>query len=167
MRIDPDYARVMARYNRWQNQSCYREAARLSEAERKQDRGAFFKSIHGTLSHILFGDQIWLHRFAATPAPRAKSIKESADAYPDFTSLTDDRVAFDDDIIAWANALDPAWLHGDLTWFSEALGREVTRSRALLVVHFFNHQTHHRGQVHALLTSVGLKPDDTDLAFMT
>ena len=166
MRIDPDYARVMARYNAWQNKSLYREAARLDDAERRRDRGAFFKSIHGTLSHILFADQIWLHRFAGTPRPRAASIGESATAYPDFEDLSRERAAFDDVIADWAERLDAAWLGGDLTWFSGVLGREATRPRALLVVHFFNHQTHHRGQAHAMLTAAGTKPDDTDLPFM-
>ena len=71
--ITPDYARAMAVYNRWQNRSLYREADALTEAERKQPCGAFFGSIHATLSHLLFGDQIWMHRFAGTPAPRASA----------------------------------------------------------------------------------------------
>ena len=75
--ITPDYARAMAAYNRWQNRSLYREADALTDAERKQPCGAFFGSIHGTLSHLLFGDQVWMHRFAGTPAPKVKSIAES------------------------------------------------------------------------------------------
>ena len=69
----------MARYNRWQNQNLYTAADGLSDEERKCDRGAFFKSIHGTLSHILFGDQIWLHRFAGLPKrhrPRASPTRQ-------------------------------------------------------------------------------------------
>ena len=164
--ITPEYARTMAVYNRWQNRSLYREADALGDAERKQQCGAFFGSIHGTLSHLLFGDQIWMHRFAATPAPKAKSIAESVDAVPQWADLKQQRVAFDDVIIGWAERLDPQWLAGDLTWFSGALGREVTMPKALLVAHFFNHQTHHRGQVHCLLTQFKRRPDATDLPFM-
>jgi uncharacterized damage-inducible protein DinB len=75
-------------------------------------------------------------------------------------------VAFDETIIEWAERLEPQWLAGDLTWYSGAMGRELTKPRALLVAHMFNHQTHHRGQVHCLLTQFKRKPDATDLPFM-
>jgi uncharacterized damage-inducible protein DinB len=68
-------------------------------------------------------------------------------------------------ILAWSDRLDPAWLDGDLAWFSEALGREMARPRWLLVTHMFNHQTHHRGQVHCMLTQAGAMPGVTDLPF--
>ena len=164
--ITPEYARTMAVYNRWQNRSLYREADALTDAERKQQCGAFFGSIHGTLSHLVFGDQIWMHRFAGTPAPKAKSIAESVEAVPDWNDLKQQRAAFDEVIMDWAERLNPQWLAGDLTWFSGAMGREVTKPAALLVAHFFNHQTHHRGQVHCLLTQFKRKPDATDLPFM-
>ncbi len=164
--IQKPYAQVMARYNEWQNRSCYREAGRLSDADRKADRGAFFKSIEGTLAHILWGDQIWMSRFAGAPPPRAKSIAESSLAYERFEDLAAERVRFDAVIAAWADEVDPDWFDGDLTWFSGATGRELTRPRALLVMQMFNHQTHHRGQAHAMLTALGMKPDDTDIPFM-
>lgn len=77
------------------------------------------------------------------------------------------RNALDHRIAEWAAALSEDELAGALTWHSGAIGRTLTRPRSELVVHFFNHQTHHRGQVHALLTSFGARPDDTDIAFMT
>jgi len=164
--ITPAYAQTMARYNRWQNRSLYGAADRLPEVERKRARGAFFESIHGTLSHILFGDQIWMHRFTGTvPVPIAKSIAESTTAMPDWMELKAARAAFDEIIIGWADGLEQSDLEGDLTWYSGASGREVTKPRWLLVTHMFNHQTHHRGQVHCLLTQNGLKMDDTDLPF--
>jgi uncharacterized damage-inducible protein DinB len=164
--ITPAHAQTMARYNRWQNRSLYTAADTLSDAQRKENRGAFFGSIHGTLSHVLFGDQIWLHRFAGTAKPKAASIAESVTAIPDWQDLKRERAAFDETIIGWADALDPARLQGNLTWYSGALGREVTRPKWLLVTHFFNHQTHHRGQVHCLLTGLGARPEDTDIPFM-
>ncbi|MEZ5926615.1 MAG: DinB family protein [Hyphomicrobiaceae bacterium] len=158
--------RTLARYNRWQNQSLYTAADGLTDEARKSDRGAFFKSIHGTLCHILFGDQIWLHRFAGTPAPKARSIADSATAITDWVELRAERVRFDQVIIDWAERLDAAWLDGELTWYSGVYNRDVTKPRWLLVTHLFNHQTHHRGQVHAMLTAAGARPEDTDLCFM-
>jgi uncharacterized damage-inducible protein DinB len=163
--ITPAYARTMAAYNRWQNQSLYGAADTLSEEARKEPRGAFFGSIHGTLNHLLWADQIWMSRLAGTPTPRAKSIKDSVAQYESWTELKAARAAFDDTIIDWASRLDAAALDGDLTWFSGAAGREVTKPRGLLIAHLFNHQTHHRGQVHCMLTQCGVRPADTDLPF--
>lgn len=167
--ITPAHVQTMARYNRWQNQSLYSAADRLPDAERKRARGAFFESVHGTLSHILFGDMAWMHRFTKTtppPSMMARTIEESATAIPDWDELKRRRVAFDELIIGWADAMRADDLNGDLTWHSQVLGCDVTKPRWLLVTHMFNHQTHHRGQTHCLLTQNGLKLDDTDLPFM-
>ena len=83
--------------------------------------------------------------------------------FENWDDLKRERVAFDRVILDWAGGLDPAWLEGDLTWFSGAAGREVTQPKWLLITHMFNHQTHHRGQVHCLLTQLGTKPGTTDL----
>lgn len=163
--ITPAYARTMASYNRWQNESLYAAASTLTDAQRKEKRGAFFGSIHGTLNHLLWGDQSWMSRFAGTPVPKPPSIPASVDMHPDWADLTRERQAFDQVIIAWAERLDPAWLEGDLTWFSASVGRDVTKPKRLLVTHFFNHQTHHRGQVHCMLTQCGAKPGATDMPF--
>jgi uncharacterized damage-inducible protein DinB len=164
--ISTDYVHLMARYNRWQNRSLYGAAATLSDADRRADLGAFFGSIHATLSHLLWGDQMWMNRFAATGAPAAPNIPSSRDMVADWDDLSAQRQAFDEVIVDWAAGLDPAWLDGDLTWYSGASGREMTKPKWVLVAHMFNHQTHHRGQVHALLTRKGAKPDATDLGFM-
>ena len=164
--ISPDYVRLMARYSRWQNESHYREAAKLTDAQRREDRGAFFKSIHGTLSHLLWADAMWLSRFAGTPKGRAKSAAESPFAYDRFDELHADRSKLDQMIDDWVAGVDAAYLAGDLIWFSGITQRELTKPRWIAITHFFNHQTHHRGQVHAMLTSFGAKPDATDLVFM-
>lgn len=164
--ITPDYARLMARYNRWQNHSLFAAADTLTEAQRHTDRGAFFRSIYGTLCHLYWGDSIWMARFTGSPMPK-RTIAETVDFDGGWPALGPARVALDERIANWAADMTPEALAGDLTWFSGALGREFTRPRAELVVHFFNHQTHHRGQVHALLTSFGARPDDTDLPFMS
>jgi uncharacterized damage-inducible protein DinB len=161
--ITAAYVRTMADYNRWQNRNLYGAAGTLTDAVRKAPRGAFFGSIHGTLNHLLFGDQIWMSRFAGTPRPKASGISDSVAMYERWEDLKREREAFDEVILGWAEKLDPAWLEGELTWYSGAAKREVNRPRALLVAHMFNHQTHHRGQVHCLLTQCGAKPGDTDL----
>jgi len=83
--------------------------------------------------------------------------------YPDWEALRRERSAFDTVIVGWADGLDPSWLDGELTWYSGAAKREVTKPKWLLVTHLFNHQTHHRGQVHSMLTQANAKPQDTDL----
>jgi uncharacterized damage-inducible protein DinB len=163
--ITPGYVRTMADYNRWQNGSLYGAAASLTDAQRKEPRGAFFGSIHATLNHLLWGDQIWMSRFAGTPKPKAAGIPDSVGMFESWDDLVRERQAFDAVIVAWAERLDAGWLDGDMTWFSGAAGREVTKPRWLLVTHMFNHQTHHRGQVHCMLTQAGAKPGATDLPF--
>ena len=165
--ITPAYVQLMARYNRWQNENLYGGAEQLPPAERNREAGAFFGSIQGTLAHILWGDQQWMRRFDPTsPAPRAKSGAEGAKVYSDWTDLKRDRIAFDAAIIAWAERLDAAWLAGDLTYYSGIAKRDLSKPKWMLLTHYFNHQTHHRGQVHCLLTQAGAKPGDTDLPFM-
>lgn len=159
--ITPAYVRTMAAYNRGMNERLYAAAARLSDAERRRDQGAFFGSIHGTFCHLLWGDSIWLSRFSDWPKP-AVPLKESPLMIESFADLARAREKLDAALSAWAQAMDEAWLAADQTWVNSA-GRQRTAPRALLVTHLFNHQTHHRGQAHALITRAGEKTGDTDL----
>jgi uncharacterized damage-inducible protein DinB len=163
--IDRAYVQRMARYNRWQNENLYGVADRLPAEERRRARGAFFGSIENTLNHLLWADQIWMSRFAGTPKPRG-GIAESVSLYSDWETLKSARADFDRTIIDWADTVQPEWLAGDMTYFSGAIRCEVTAPRWMLVTHLFNHQTHHRGQVHCMLTQAGGKPSDTDLPFL-
>jgi uncharacterized damage-inducible protein DinB len=163
--IDTAYVRRMARYNRWQNQNLYGVADGLSDDERRRERGAFFGSIHKTLSHLLWADRVWLSRFGAGPKLTA-TIPESVSLYPDWEPLKHERAAFDETIIGWADKLDADWLATDLTFFALGAQREITKPKWMLVTHLFNHQTHHRGQVHCMLTQAGGKPHDTDLPLL-
>jgi uncharacterized damage-inducible protein DinB len=163
--IDPAYVQRMARYNRWQNENLYGVADKLSDEARRQERGAFFGSIHKTLSHLLWGDRTWMSRFTSVPPPSG-GIAESVTLYPDWENLKTERAAFDATILDWANGIDPAWLAADHSYYSGAAKREVTKPRWVLITHMFNHQTHHRGQVHCLITQAGGKPSATDLPFM-
>jgi uncharacterized damage-inducible protein DinB len=160
--ITPAYVRMMAAYNAEMNRRLYAAAANLSDVERKADGGAFWGSIHGTLTHLYWGDCQWMSRFDFWPKP-AVPIKQSAGMIEDFDELRAKRVKADADIEAWAARIDDAWLAEDLVWFSGAAQREMRRAKGKLLVHFFNHQTHHRGQVHALLTARGQQTGDTDL----
>jgi uncharacterized damage-inducible protein DinB len=165
--ISSDFVRTMARYNQWQNRSLYQAADRLEADERLKDRGAFFSSIHGTLSHLLWGDQQWMSRFAPALADKPPTlVRESPGNYPDWDDLKARRTAFDQTILNWADDMPPDWLDGDLLWYSGALKANASKPKWITVAHFFNHQTHHRGQVHAMLTAAGAKPDDTDLFIM-
>ncbi len=164
--INPAFVVTMARYNIWQNKSLLEAADQLDDAARKADRGAFFGSIHGTFSHLLWGDRMWMSRLAGHPPPSAGSIGESASMIEDWTTLKEERNATDVAIAEWAESLQETDLDEDLTWFSGATGAEVTKPVALLVTHMFNHQTHHRGQIHAMLTAAGVRPGATDLFIM-
>ncbi len=163
--ITPAYARTMAAYNAEMNRRLYAAAGRLDDAARKAERGAFFGSIHKTLCHLLWGDRMWMSRFADWDRPPV-GIAGGVALFDDFAAMAAARVADDARLEAWAAGLTDEWLAGDLTWFSGALGRELTRPRAILVAHMFNHQTHHRGQVHAMLTAAGERTGDTDLPFI-
>ncbi|MGD9659174.1 MAG: DinB family protein [Methylocystis sp.] len=159
------FAQTMARYNRWQNAGLYAAADSLSDDDRRKDRGAFFKSIHATLSHLLWADHMWLSRIADAPAPSIP-LEQSVSYRDDWGTLKRDRTACDERLIVWADEVTDEWLIGDLVWRSGIIQAEITRPKWLVVSHIFNHQTHHRGQVHAMLTAAGAKPQDTDLILM-
>jgi uncharacterized damage-inducible protein DinB len=160
--ITSGYVRTMAAYNAEMNRRLYAAAANLSDAERKQDRGAFWGSIHGTLCHLVWGDRQWMSRFAGWPKPDVP-IKQSGAMITDFAELRGERERCDADMLAWAASVDDAWVGQDQTWFSGAAGRQMSKPRSLLLMHVFNHQTHHRGQAHAMLTAAGQDTGDTDL----
>jgi uncharacterized damage-inducible protein DinB len=160
-----EYARAMSKYNLWQNENLTQAADQLSDDDRKLDRQSFFGSIQQTFSHVLWADQLWLSRFTETEPPSG-GILESIRLFEDWNSFTAERKRFDQVILNWAQDVQTDWFEGDLTWFSGAVGREVTKPKSMLVLQLFNHQTHHRGQIHAMLTAAGVKPGDTDVPFM-
>ncbi|NNK79149.1 MAG: damage-inducible protein DinB [Litoreibacter sp.] len=163
--ISVEYCRTMARYNAWQNKGMARCLEALSPDELGRDRGAFFGSILSTCNHLLWGDQLWMSRFDGTCAPMG-GIPESVALHEELQPYLDERLRTDGHIHRWAERLNQIDLVGPLTWFSGALNKSVTKPVSECVVHFFNHQTHHRGQIHAMLTAAGQRPDDTDLFIM-
>jgi uncharacterized damage-inducible protein DinB len=166
--ITADYVQHMARYNRWMNEKIYAACERLSDKERKADCGAFFKSIHSTLNHLLWGDQTWLGRFTRG-SPLEKDYPKASvgvDLYSDWEELKAARIAMNADIEIWAASVMPEWLRSDFTWYSGITKSTRTKPAWILAIHLFNHQTHHRGQVTTLLMEQGIDPGITDLPMM-
>jgi len=164
--ISPQHAQFMARYNRWQNLSLYTAADTLTDEQRREDKGAFFGSIHTTLAHILWADRIWLSRFAKTPPVSPEEDQGKGPAYRDWEHLKSERAAFDEIILSWTSNLSEDWLAGDFTWTNSSGSVTRTQPAWRLTAHLFNHATHHRGQAHALLTAFGAQPEDTDIPVM-
>jgi uncharacterized damage-inducible protein DinB len=161
--ITPDWVRMMTRYNAWQNSGLRREVEAMGDAETWAERGAFFGSILGTANHLLWGDRMWLSRFAGAEKPPG-GIPESVGLTGSVADWSAARAETDAAITEWADGVEDC--EGELRWWSGALGREVGRDKTMLYTHFFNHQTHHRGQIHAMLTAAGRRPGDTDLFVM-
>jgi len=166
MMLTADYVALMARYNAWQNAQITRAIDGVSLKVLTEDHGAFFGSILGTLNHILWADRMWLHRLGVIEDRPECGIKESPALTPTGPAWSAERFTTDGRITAWANRVHSIDLTGDLTFYSGALGAKVTRPVAACVAHLFNHQTHHRGQVHAMLTRAGLPAPVTDIPFM-
>ena len=156
--IDPTYARTMAHYNQWFNERLYACCASLPEEELRKDRGAFFKSIFLTLSHLADADERFLAAWSGHPIQ-----SEQERTFASFAALQAARAELDARITAWAANVAPAWLAEQRTFASQVDGAPRTVQRAAFVVHMFNHQTHHRGQVTTLLTQLGLDVGITDL----
>jgi len=165
--------RVQARYNQWFNQKLYAAAATLTDEERKQDRGAFFKSIHRTLNHLLLTDSIWLLRFTQDQGFFPRDAKGriipltglAQELYADFDELSQKRVQRDQDIVAFAASLSEESLNADISYKTTA-GVEFKHPLWQALGHLFNHQTHHRGQITTLLMQLSVDPGVTDVIFM-
>lgn len=163
--ITPEYCQTMARYNTWQNTQLHEAMGALDHDALCRPRGAFFGSILGTASHLLWGDAMWMSRFAGHARPELP-LARSAEAYPTLAAWWAERVRLDRRLRYWADGLRNIDLLGHMRWHSGATGAEVSAPVARLVVHMFNHQTHHRGQIHAMLTAAGQAAPVSDLFLM-
>lgn len=168
------HVRLMAEYNRWMNQRLLQAASSLDPRALAQDRGAFFGSILGTLNHLVVADSNWLHRFDAPGhwirlreatgwLPRPASLRDRPCA--DLVALEAMRERLDALIVAWCDDLIFTDLDRVLAYRNSA-GEPFQRQLGPLLSHFFNHQTHHRGQATALLHQAGVDPGVTDLVAM-
>jgi uncharacterized damage-inducible protein DinB len=162
---------LMAAYNEWMNAKLYAAAAALPPAELVTHRGAFFGSILGTFNHLVVGDRIWLGRFAMHPSrhsaleqlrglPQPSSLDEIL--FANFEELAAHRIMLDRVIIEWARSLSEADLEHVLC-YQTMKGVTHMKRFSSVVLHFFNHQTHHRGQITALLHQAGKDVGVTDL----
>ena len=142
---------MLGRYNRLANERLYAACAELDDAARRKDRGAFFRSIHGTLNHNMVGDRIWMARFEGGTV---SSAGLDAILHDEFDELRAARVVEDSRIEVFTAELDDARLAGTLAYVSHE-GHAFEDPMAVLLPHFFNHQTHHRGQITAMLRKTG------------
>ncbi|MGB7180808.1 MAG: DinB family protein [Burkholderiaceae bacterium] len=166
-----------AKYNHWFNERLYDASERLTTEERSMDQAAFFGSIIGTLNHILVGDVIWLRRFLQADIPANELLAADALAwlpnptrtdeipFEDWDDLRPARAGVDKLILDWTDALHSEDLDYSLSYVNTR-GRPFKRTLGLLLLHFFNHQTHHRGQATTLLFQNGVDPGVTDLIAM-
>ncbi|OPB02224.1 damage-inducible protein DinB [Pseudomonas fluorescens] len=166
-----EHIALMATYNQWMNRKLYDAASTLTDAQLAVDRHAFFGSILGTLNHLALGDTVWLKRFAQHPAGFAALAPLSSVAMPGdlkqvafgtLRELSDRRAWLDQLIIDWAHSLREPELDHRLHYHNMR-GMPADKPFFSLLVHFFNHQTHHRGQATTLLTQAGVDVGDTDL----
>jgi uncharacterized damage-inducible protein DinB len=150
---------TLARYNAWANRRIYDACAALSDSAYRQDRGAFFGSIHRTLDHVLLVDRLWFGRIAGEPCAIASPAQQLYECRSELRAAREDQ---DGRIVAAVDAIPAERLDRDLEYTTLEGGKRRTRL-SLVLSEVFNHQTHHRGQVHAMLTQAGLKVPDLDL----
>jgi len=154
---------MLAAYNAWANERLYDAAAAIPDADYRADRGAFFGSLHGTLNHLLVGDRLWLYRLTGQGEPPCQL---DSILYDDIADLRAARRAEDARIICYAAGLGDADLNGSVRYRSTRAPADIEQTLGPLLLHFFNHQTHHRGQAHCLLTGItGAAPSFDLLVF--
>jgi len=153
---------TFARYNAWANARLYDACEALPGAAYFAERpAAFFGSLHGTLNHILVGDRAWMRRLTGQ-GPEPRSLDE--ELYADLASLRAARAAEDARILSFVEGLDDAALAAELRYRTMA-GEEHANPVGLVLAHMFNHQTHHRGQAHALVKDAAAEPPPLDLIY--
>ena len=155
-----DYFQRLSEYNYWMNERLFEVCSAIPDAVRKENRGAFFGSIHGTFNHILLADKLWLGRFLHQPF-ECKSLDQ--ELFAEFEPLRQERQKTDKEIITWVNSLCEEQLAAPFRFTSVVKRREFVFPLWHVATHFFNHQTHHRGQVTTLLSQCGYDPGVTDL----
>ncbi len=153
---------TFARYNAWANRRLYEAAAALSDAEYRADRGAFFRSMHGTLNHLLVTDRIWMQRISGTGTAPARL---DAILFDELPALASAREAEDRRIVAHVEGLSEEALAGVIRYRRVSTPELIEQKLAPALAHVFNHQTHHRGQAHTILTSLGKRGPELDLLY--
>ncbi|MGQ8366547.1 DinB family protein [Glaciecola sp. 1036] len=166
-----DHFQLMAQYNQWMNDKLYKVLDCLDEGTLIEDKGAFFGSILGTLNHILVADIIWLQRFSTHLSSRALLANVAALEAPrsldqiyisDILSLAERRTWLDQQILHWISGIQENDLDS-VIHYANTKGVESNKQLSFLIMHFFNHQTHHRGQLTTLLAQQNIDIGVTDL----
>ena len=151
---------MMASYNRWANVRLYDAAGGLPDDVYRKDIGLFFKSLHGTLNHLITTDRIWMHRLDGRDE---SPTRLDAIQYEDFGALREARKAEDERIVSFVESLKD----GDFDTirdYKTTKGVPQSDPLRILLSHLFNHQTHHRGQAHTALSQLtGGEPPSIDL----
>jgi uncharacterized damage-inducible protein DinB len=154
---------MMADYNAWANGRLFRMASQLPDEQYRRDVGAYFKSLHGTLNHIMVADLIWMRRLTGVGGHPSNL---DAIVFDDLPSLSAARQQEDERIVRFVEGLSDAQLEG-MCDYRTLNGTPQKQPRQVILAHLFNHQTHHRGQAHAILTVLGVsEPDGLDLLLM-
>jgi uncharacterized damage-inducible protein DinB len=152
---------MLARFNGWANERLYASCAELADAERKRDRKAFFRSIHNTLNHLLVVDRLWLGRIEGIDAG-VKSLDEVP--YDDFAALREARRREDARIVAVVDGIANEELQRIVAYRRMSGAKDpAEKPLEIVLITLFNHQTHHRGQVHNMLSQAGLEPPALDI----
>lgn len=154
---------LMADHNRWMNEKLYTVCAGIPDEARKRDLGAFFRSIHGTLNHLLLVDRLWLGRITGRPFP-IQSLDQELHA--DFHALECERADTDVVIAEFIAGLQAAHLAEAVTYISLVKKEPVTLPLGVILTHLFHHQTHHRGQITTLVSQLGYDFGETDMIAM-
>lgn len=153
----------MTNYNAWMNVALYDVCESLTEEERRQTFAVYFESVHGTLNHLLYADRMWLGRLTGEPYTATTYGQE---IYSGFAELRRERIKTDEAIAHWVDSLTEERLAETFTFRSAVDGITRTNPMGVIVLHFFNHQTHHRGQLSALIALLGKEPMVTDILWM-
>ncbi len=157
-----DHYSMFAAYNRWANEILYDASSKLTDQQRREERGAFFGSIHATLNHILVGDTIWMNRFRSL-ATEIQSL--DAILQEEFNALLEARQQMDGEIIDYVSGLNDEDFTANFTYRTIVNPANITQPLSPALAHFFNHQTHHRGQLHCLLTQIAGDAPSLDLLY--
>ena len=154
---------MMAKYNAWANARLFRMAGALQDELYRKEVGAYFKSLHGTLNHLLAADRIWMHRLTGVGD---HPDKLNATLFDDRPSLHAARVEEDSRIIGFVQGLEEP-VFEEVLDYRTLNGTPQRQRRREILAHLFNHETHHRGQAHAIITVLGVtEPDPLDLRIM-
>lgn len=154
----------LAGFNRWANQRVYQACSILPDADYRLDRGAYFGSIHNTLNHLLVVDRLWLGRLLEQATPQISGLDQCL--YEGFEALRNARAEEDERLIAIVEGFDEKSLAQEVS-YSFVNGQSAATQRQLILITLFNHQTHHRGQIHTMLTQAGVDVPPLDIIVYT